>query len=392
VNFARWAAGGDAPARKGQARSKGGGATDRHAKGRAPARRRWQFRPGRWAAVLSLVALLGWLAYWGAAPALERLSAVGTVVFVSSHEGNPELYALSLGHGAPVRLTHDPAGRNTRPLWSPDGRALAFVNDPDGVEGPARPEVFVASADGRRVVDVSQSEAAGDAQPAWSPGSTRLAFVSDRDGRDRVYTVMADGTALAPLTAGAAAESSPAWSPDGQRVAWVAEGEVWVAAADGSAPRALTRAANDPLRPTYAEPTWSPDSSRLAALRSIQHGASRALELAVIEGDGSVAAATPAEPGGVAWLDRDRMVFLTRPAAGRSWFTIQRYSGAPQVCLRSVRRATQAWLRPLDTLTAGAFGLISKAPAVDSTLTVLTDGGADALVWAPGSAQSVRVQ
>jgi hypothetical protein len=79
-------------------------------------------------------------------------------------------------------------------------------------------------------------------------------------------------------------------------------------------------------------------------------------------------------------------VYLTRPAAGRSWVSIQRYSGAPQVCLRSVRRATQAWLRPLDALTAGVFGLISSAPAVDSSLTVLTDSGAEALTWAPGSA------
>jgi hypothetical protein len=122
----------------------------------------------------------------------------------------------------------------------------------------------------------------------------------------------------------------------------------------------------------------------------VQKGASRALELAVLAADGTVAASAPAEPGGVAWLDSDRMVFLTRPATGRSWVTIQRYSGAPQVCLRSVRRATQAWLRPLDALTAGAFSLISKAPAVDSSLTVLTDTGAEAVVWAPGSVRAAQ--
>jgi hypothetical protein len=92
----------------------------------------------------------------------------------------------------------------------------------------------------------------------------------------------------------------------------------------------------------------------------------------------------------VAWLDGQHIVFLGRPAAGRSWFTIQRYSGAPQVCLRSVRRATQAWLRTMDAITAWVFGLISSAPAVDSSLTVLTETGADALVWAPGQAQELR--
>lgn len=438
VNFARWAAGGDAAAPKG-AKGKGkdkarpqGARAGAKSKGRARPREGWRFRPWRWAAALSLVVVLGWLAYWGAGPTLDRLSAVGTVVFVSTRDGNAELYALTPGQNVPVQLTRDaasddspslssdgrtiafvsnrdsaeaiyvmnvdgsstrrlplPPGRNTHPLWSPDGRALAFVSDADGLEGPARPEVFVASADGQRAVNVSQSEAS-DAQPAWSPGSTRLAFVSDRDGRDRIYTVMADGSALAPLTPGAAPESSPAWSPDGQRVAYVSDGEVWVASLDGAAPHALTRGGNEPARASYAEPIWSPDASRLAAFRSVPQGASRTLELAVIEADGTVAASAPAEPGGVAWLDRDRMVLLTRPAAGRSWFTIQRYSGEPQVCLRSVRRATQAWLRPLDALTAGAFSLISKAPAVDSSLTVLTDSGAEALVWAPGTVRAAQ--
>jgi len=432
VNFVAWAAG--EPSKKSPKKGAAPGKKGGQGKGRAaeakPARERWRFRPRRWAMGLSLLAVMGWLAWWAAAPALDRLSAVGTVVFVGNQDANTELYALSLGQRAPVRLTDSPAddvspslssdgrsvafvsnrdgaeaiykmsvdgsglarlplpeGRNTQPLWSPDGRALAFVSDPDGIEGPARTEVYVAAADGTRALNLSQSEAA-DAQPAWSPGSTRLAFVSDRDGRDRIYTVMADGTALAPLTSRTAPESSPAFSPDGQRIAFISEGEVFVAGLDGSEPRALTRGSNETPRAAYEQPTWSPDSSRLAVFRSVQHDAGRTLELGVVRGDGSIEAVTPAEPGGVAWLDGEHIVFLGRPAAGRSWFTIQRYSGAPQVCLRSVRRATQAWLRPLDAMTAWAFGLISSAPAVDSSLTVLTETGAEALVWAPGSARA----
>jgi hypothetical protein len=111
------------------------------------------------------------------------------------------------------------------------------------------------------------------------------------------------------------------------------------------------------------------------------------LELGILREDGTVETAAPAEPGGVAWLDHERIVFLARPAAGRSWVSIEHYSGAPQVCLRSVRRATRAWLRPLDALTAWAFGLILSAPGIDSSLTVLTDAGAEELTWAPGSSR-----
>jgi dipeptidyl aminopeptidase/acylaminoacyl peptidase len=433
VNFTAWASGdsGKKTTRKG-----GAPETRRGPKGQgretAPARERWRFRPRRWAAGLSLLAVLGWLAWWGAAPTIERLSALGTVVFVSSQDGNPELYELTPRQRTPVRITNHPAadespslssdgrsvafvsnrdgaeaiyvmgadgsrltrlplpaGRNTHPLWSPDGRALAFVSDSDGIEGPAQPEVFVAAADGTLARNVSQSEAA-DAQPAWSPGSTRLAFVSDRDGRDRIYSVMADGSGLAPLTSRASPESAPAFSPDGQRIAFVSEGEVLVAGLDGSAPRVLTHGAGEAPRAAYAQPAWSPDSSRLAVFRSVERGASRTLELGVLRDDGTLEAPLPAEPAGVAWLDGEHLVFLGRPAAGRSWFTIQRYSGSPQVCLRNMRRATQAWLRPLDVITAWAFGLISSAPAVDASLTVLTETGAESLVWAPGSSETQK--
>jgi dipeptidyl aminopeptidase/acylaminoacyl peptidase len=435
VNFDAWAAGGT-----GKKSGKGGGkapaassqssrkAREREAEAE-PDDERWAFRPRRWAVGLTLLAVLGWLAFWGAAPALDRLSAVGTVVFVTASDGNPELYSLSPGQRLATRLTNHPGddespslssdgqriafvsnrdgqeaiyvmqadgarptklplppGRNTQPLWSPDGRALAFVSDADGIEGPAKSDVFAVAADGSRGVNLSQSEAA-DTQPAWSPGGTRLAFVSDRDGRDRVYTVMSDGTALAPLTTRTAPETSPAFSPDGQRIAFVSEGEVYVAGLDGTAPRALTRGASETPPASYAQPAWSPDSRRLSVFRSVQHGASRALELGVLRDDGTLEAPSPAEPGGVAWLDGEHLVFLGRPTAGRSWFTIQRYSGSPQVCLRSLRRATQAW-RPLDTLTAWTLGLITSAPAVDSSLTVLTETGAETLVWAPGSSRA----
>ena len=104
--------------------------------------------------------------------------------------------------------------------------------------------------------------------------------------------------------------------------------------------------------------------------------------------DGAVESATPAEAGGVAWLDAERVLFLGRPAAGRSWFSIQRYSGTPQVCLRSLRRATQAWLRPLDRATAWLFALVTRTPRWTPAVTVLTEGGAEALDWAAGSSGS----
>lgn len=412
INFKSWAA--------------GEGSDEAVTGGGKPKRRRSRLR--RFLATVFGLALIGWLGWWGASPVLDRIAVGGTLVFVSSQDGNPELYALDPGRRAPVRLTHDPGadmsptlsrdgrwvafvsdrngaesiyvmrvdgsgltrlplpeGRHSQPVWSPDGRALAFVSDADGVDGPAASEVLVATADGGHVVNVSRHESAQDGQPAWSPGGTRLAFVSNRDGEDRIYTVMADGTALAALTGRAASEDSPSWSPDGRRIAFVSEGDVFVMSVDGGAPRPLTGGASETPPASYALPSWSPDASRLAVFRSVQRASGRALELVVVREDGTgVEAAVAAEAGGVVWPDAERIVFLARPESGRSWVAIQRYSG-PQVCVRRVRRAAQAWLRPLEATTAWAFALFSSAPAVDPSLTVLTESGAEAVDWAPGS-------
>jgi hypothetical protein len=436
VNFARWAGGDSEAPKRGRPPSTRAGkaaAAAKAGRGRPlPAAERvpWRRRLRRAVLVLLALAVLGWLLRWAAAPALDRLAVGGTIVYVSGQDGSTELYALDPGQKTPRRLTRDetgegapslsrdgkrvafvasregeesiavigtdgtglfrpalPPGRNSQPAWSPDGKWLAFVSDSDGVDGPARSEVMAMSADGRQVVNLSRHEAAGDDQPAWSPGGTRLAFVSDRDGAPRLYSVMADGTALLALPAPPAAASAPAWSPDGARLAFVSEGEVFVGPADGSAAfQRLTSGAGETPRATYALPTWAPDSTRLAAFRSLQQGGGRTLELAVLGPDGVVESATPAEAGTVVWLDRDRLLFLGRPLAGRSWFSIQHFMGTPQVCLRSLRRAREPWLRPLDRFTAWLFALVTRTPQVDPAETVLTEGGAEALDWAAGTA------
>ena len=67
-----------------------------------------------------------------------------------------------------------------QPAWSPDGGKIAFVSTRDG-----NPEIYVMNADGTGVVNLS-TNAASDLGPAWSPDGTRLAFHSNQIGRAHV--------------------------------------------------------------------------------------------------------------------------------------------------------------------------------------------------------------
>ncbi len=67
----------------------------------------------------------------------------------------------------------------------------------------------------------------------------------------------------ASLTTGDAREFQPAWSPDAF-VTWSDRGgQIWRVRADGGAPQQLTR-----LPAYYRDPVWSPDGTRIVALRA----------------------------------------------------------------------------------------------------------------------------
>ena len=73
--------------------------------------------------------------------------------------------------------------------------------------------------------------------PAWSPDGSRLAFVSRRSGDEEIYVARADGTGLKRLTRLRGPDLGPAWSSDGRRLAWSRNAEIWTMSASGGGKR-----------------------------------------------------------------------------------------------------------------------------------------------------------
>jgi Tol biopolymer transport system component len=139
-----------------------------------------------------------------------------------------------LGRGRPLG-----AGPASDPVWSPDGRKIAFVRL------NKRLGVYVVNADANGVRNLTPKPAgAAYAAPAWSPDGQKITFAGDRDGNSEIYLMNADGSGQRNLTRNLAYDGDPGWSPDGQKITFVSNRdgvyEVYVMNADGSGQRRLT--------------------------------------------------------------------------------------------------------------------------------------------------------
>src|SRR5919197_6637217 len=108
----------------------------------------------------------------------------------------------------PVKPAVTPLPSFAEPGISPDGSTIAFVSGGDIWEVPA------GGGDGHLLV----SHPATESRPLFSPDGKRLAFTSTRTGNGDVYVLWLSKGDLVRLTYDDANEQVSGWSADGQ---WV---------------------------------------------------------------------------------------------------------------------------------------------------------------------------
>jgi Tol biopolymer transport system component len=226
------------------------------------------------------------------------------IAFVRYHDDAMELAQLDVSSGTVTLLTRNRAV-NVEPRWSPDGGQLAWVS----TAGTGHFHVFVGSVDAAglhgsavwperrsRVARYYYSPFDHELSPTWSPDGKELIYVGNPES---VYGTgglwrRALTTSAEPMSIRVEEttwKARPAWSPDGKRVLYSSYAgrqwhQLWITTAAGG---------GDPMPLSYGEfdttgARWSPDGSRIAFisnrsgntdiwLQDVLGGAQRKLEI-----------------------------------------------------------------------------------------------------------------
>ena len=188
------------------------------------------------------------------------------IVFATVRDGNHEIYVMAADGKNQTRLTDHPAA-DLHPSWSPDGKKIAFTSRRNG----GNRQIFVMDSDGQNPIRLTNE--VWDQDPDWSPDGQKIAFTGHKDvgvhgeaWEFDIYVIDPDGKNRKKITHIAGNNSNPTWSPDSQRIAFVNSGwgrgwgsEIYVMDSNGEN---TTRLTDDDGSKRH--PAWSPDGQSIA--------------------------------------------------------------------------------------------------------------------------------
>src|ERR1035437_1716203 len=108
---------------------------------------------------------------------------------------------------------------------SPDGKSVLFtLHTNDLAKAKRVGHIWLMDVDGKNARQFTFSEK-GESSPIFSPDGKWIAFISPRDGDDNLYVISASGGEARRLTTVSTGVSDPLWSPDGKWIVFSSRSE-----------------------------------------------------------------------------------------------------------------------------------------------------------------------
>ena len=194
-------------------------------------------------------------------PSLDPTGKI--MIFASTrHSRFSHLYVKAVNGSTSTQIT-DESANDAQPVFSPDGKRIAFASDRGG-----QWDIWVAQSDGRRPVQLT-STPWPELHPSWSPDGKRLVYcrVNPREGRGELWICPLDNPGEKRFIGEGL---FPSWSPTGDRIAYQRAKlrgsrwfSIWTLRLENNDALFPTEIAADPDR-AFIAPAWSADGRQIA--------------------------------------------------------------------------------------------------------------------------------
>lgn len=256
-------------------------------------------------------------------------------------EGNLSIYVKAIGTSEPLRLTHA-AAQDFSPVWSPDGRYIAFGRNTGAQSG-----IFIVPALGgteRKLISTGWDESyVRYLRPriAWSRDGELIAYsdISGPGESPSIFLMRLDSLQPIRLThppGGLGGDFNPAFSDDDRRIAFIRDGKevfnIGTVATSGGTEQLL----GYPIMGITAAMSWQ--SGRMI----IANG--RLYEFSMAKG--TLLPLSWANDAYYPSLQADRLAFLQRRESINLWSHPISAKGEPRAISRTTREALQPTFSP----------------------------------------------
>lgn len=110
------------------------------------------------------------------------------------------------------------------PKISPDGKKILFtITMTDVPENKSNTDIFIMDINGSNIVNLTSDSPKSDFDPIWSPDGKSIAFLSARDGESQIFTMNIDGSNVQKVTNIPNGVSNLLYSPDGKYFSYTSD-------------------------------------------------------------------------------------------------------------------------------------------------------------------------
>ncbi len=203
-------------------------------------------------------------------------ASAGPDAIVYEQFGSIHLFDPKTNTSRPVEIKVDADFPAARPHFAKVAKKIHSASlSPSGARAAfeARGEVFTVPAEKGDVRNLTETPGAAEREPVWSPDGKTMAYFSDESGDYMLHLRDAKGAGPARRVALGDAPNfyfHPSWSPDGKKIAYSdARKQLWVLDVDTGKSVKIDRHTyyDDPV----FDVDWSPDSRRLAYTKPLEN-------------------------------------------------------------------------------------------------------------------------